>query len=84
MMANVEPWGDFSDLHGWCGYVPLSSYFVAVFLQVVEDDMDFMRRSMQMLDAAILAGDASLKVVKVHLAPNVTLSPHMLASAPHC
>ena len=63
-MIPLAPWGDFNDQDGWAGYVPCKDYLVVVFLKLAESNMGFMRRSMQMLDAQILAGDASLKVPK--------------------
>ena len=65
-MTPLAPWGDFNDQDGWAGYVPCKDYLVVVFLKLAESNMGFMRRSMQMLDAQILVGDASLKGPKVH------------------
>ena len=63
-MIPLAPWGDFNAQDGWAGYVPCKDYLVVIFLKLAESSMAFMRRSMQMLDAQIIAGDASLKVPK--------------------
>ena len=57
-MMELEPWGEFSCVDGWGGYLPSAAYFVAVHLQVGESKGEFMRRSLQMIDAQIIAGDA--------------------------
>ena len=64
-LADFEPWGEFNDREGWSGYVPCAAYFVAVFLQAAEEKGDFMRKCIQMVDANILSGDASMKVPKL-------------------
>ena len=57
-------WGDFDDPDGWAGYVPGKEYFVAVFLQLSANAEEFHSRCVQMVDANIISGDASLKVPK--------------------
>ena len=57
-----QPWGAFDDQDGWNGHVPGPAYFVAIFLARAEQSEPFLRRSMQMVDADVIAGDASLKV----------------------
>ena len=80
-MIPLAPWGDFNAQDGWAGYVPCQDYLVVVFLKLAESNMDFMRRSMQMLDAQILAGDASLKVPKfIRLSGGAQATPGSMAA----
>lgn len=58
-------WGDFDDPSAWAGYVPGKEYFVAVFLQLAANAEEFHSRCLQMVDANILSGDASMKVPKL-------------------
>ena len=62
-LGGIQLYG--CSIAGWGGYVPSAAYFVTVHLQVSESRQDHMRRSLQMIDAQIIAGDSSLQVPKI-------------------
>lgn len=63
--VQLEEWGAFDDTTKWNGYVPTEPTFVALFLALAANRMPFVKRYLQMIDGAVLAGDASKKVPKL-------------------
>ena len=63
-LLEPEEWGAFRDPNGWGGHVPGAAYLVAIFLAKADQSEPFLKRSLQMVDAEVIAGDASLKVPK--------------------